>query len=161
MNLITPGLYKGRAEHAELGYTQTGKEQVIVRFRLVDPPYESRLMTYYGVITENTESRVLKGLLYCGWDGASDDFAGVTKNIVTLDIQIEPDQHNGMRNRICWIFDRKAALAKRPLDDEQRAAFFGRVRGTAEQLKADIDARMAENPDASAAPDTSGEFPFP
>lgn len=144
MEIIEAGLYRARAEHAELGYTQTGKEQVIVRFRFVEAPHAGRLITYYGVITEKTEARVLRGIIHCGWDGASEDFSGITRNVVALDIEIEPDQQGNMRNRVRWIHDAKAALARKPLDDGQRAAFFDRVRGRVEEVKAELDARAPE-----------------
>jgi len=149
LDLIDPGFYKARAEHAELGYTQTQREQVIVRFRLIEPPYENRQITYYGVMTEKTEARVLRGLVLCGWDGTSEDFTGITREVVTLDIEIEPDLHSTMRNRVRWILDPKAALARKPMDDGQRSAFFGRVRVAAEHLRLEIDANTPPSPEGN------------
>lgn len=154
MTLIDAGVYRARALEAQVGQTSTGKEQVIVRFELLDEPYAGRRITYYGVMTERTEKTVTKGLLACGWDGASDDFAGITNNDVELDIEIEEGRDQNLRNRVRWINAMRAPLTKNPLPENQRAAFFSRLRGRAEQLRAEADAQPTAT-DGSRDP-----FPF-
>lgn len=152
--MLEDGTYRARALEAEVGETSTGKEQVIVRFELLDPPHTNRKITYYGVMTERTEKSVVKGLMVCGWDGASEDFAGITRNEVDLEIEVEEGRDGNLRNRVRWINARKGALTKKPLDETQRAAFFGRVRGRAEQLRAEMDT------DATPAGQNGEPFPF-
>jgi hypothetical protein len=65
--LLDPGTYRGRALEGALGATTNGKDQVAVRFDLLDFPGQS--ITWFGFFTEKTETSTLKALRTAGWKG--------------------------------------------------------------------------------------------
>jgi len=127
--MIEPGNYEAKPTSAQLGYTQSGNEQVAVQFRTK----EGYHITWYGYFTEKTTKTTFGALRTCGWTGDNlADLSSIENNPqdVELAIEQEPDQQGNPRARVRWV-NRPGggvALAK-PMDRGQLAAFAEKMRG--------------------------------
>lgn len=139
MSTITPGRHRARAVKAELGFTQTGKEQVAITFDLLDLP--GQRIPYYGLfITEilgNAKrsqcDQTMEALRNCGWntDDVS-DLQGITDNEVELVIDTETNQRGESRLRVKFVNAPGSGSAlKTVMPDAQKGAFAARMKAAA------------------------------
>lgn len=127
--IIPAGTYRARAIEAQLGTTNTGKEQVAISFQLLTPGFEGQHLPYYGFFTESALEVTVKALRACGWTGIDlSDLAGIETNEVNL--VVEHEEYNGVtRAKVKWVNDGSAGLLKNVLGDTERKAFANRMRG--------------------------------
>jgi hypothetical protein len=151
--MISPGRYLARAVDAQLGFTQTNKEQVAVQFEIQEGEHQGKCLTWYGFFTEKTEKITLKALRTCGWQGDDiTDLSGVTSNEVSLVVENEVDRENKTRPRIRWVNDVNGGGLgiKRGLDAGQAAALADRLRGRSIETRASAPGKV--DPDCPFKP---------
>lgn len=160
--ILPPGKYRARAIEAALGETKTQKEQVVVRFELLDEGYEDQTITWFGVFaTDKMSRRVLEGLRACGWYGDDlGDLSGVTENVV--DLEVEHDTWQGRTTaRVKWVNRRGAGPAIKPMAPERARAFAARMRGLAASIKPGPEGRAAPcAPPPRGSPQGPGDDDF-
>jgi hypothetical protein len=127
--MIEPGNYEAKPTSAQLGYAQSGTEQVAIQFRTKNGYH----ITWYGYFTEKTAKTTIASLRTCGWTG--NDIADLSSietkpQDVELIIEQEDDQQGNPRARVRWVnrIGGGVALA-RPMNAGQLAAFADRMRG--------------------------------
>lgn len=127
--LIPAGTYRARATEAQLGTTDTGKEQVAISFQLLTPGFEGQHLPYYGFFTEKALEVTVKALRACGWQGVDlSDLSGIDANEVNL--VVEHEEYNGVtRAKVRWVNDGSVGLLKNVLGDAERKSFAQRMRG--------------------------------
>src|SRR5258708_6614487 len=102
--ILPVGKYRARAIDAQLGETKTGKEQVIVRFELLEDGFEGKAITWFGVFaTDKMSRRNLEGLRACGWRGNDiNNLDGVGD--CDVEIEVEHDTWQGKTSaRVKWV----------------------------------------------------------
>jgi hypothetical protein len=127
--MLRAGKYRARATSATLGETKTGKEQVVVRFALLDEGFEEQSITWFGVFaTEKMSRRILEGLRACGWRGDDvGDLSGVTDNPV--EIEVEHETWNGRTSaRVKWVNPLGGGAVVTPMSPERTRAFAARMK---------------------------------
>jgi hypothetical protein len=166
-NLIPQGKYRAQAIEAGLGETDTGKEQVAVRFKLLDPVEGCPdSITWYGYFTDKTLETTFKALRTAGWKGQDlsdlSELEAPTAPEVILVIEHEADQQNQVRARVRWVNGTGGMALKKALDPAKAAAFASKMRGelAAFDQKAGLQ-KPAPNaaPKGKAAP-TGDDIPF-
>lgn len=65
--ILEAGTYRARAVEGVLSFTQGGKEQVAVKFDLLDFP--GKTITWFGYFTDATTNSTFRGLRTAGWKG--------------------------------------------------------------------------------------------
>jgi hypothetical protein len=127
--ILEAGKYRAQAIEAALGETDTGKEQVAVRFRLLDADQE---ITWYGYFTDKTTESTFKALRTAGWKGQdlSDltDLEAADAPEVTLVIEHEADQQGNMRAKVRWVNGTGGLALKKALDPNKAKAFAARMK---------------------------------
>lgn len=143
--MIQKQTVKARAVEWALGMSGTGKEQIGIRFQLLEGEDTGQYITYYGYFTEATLERTLESLDYCGWEGDNlTDLSGLDKNEVHLVIDHEADQDGKVRARVKWINGSGGIAMKERMDPGQAAAFAQHMRG-------EVIARRARKPGKPAS----------
>lgn len=151
--LIPEGRWRAHAMNAELGYTQSGNEQVIVNLAFSggqDPEVDNRMITWWGSFSDKAKPHTLKALLTLGWDGQDlAELTGVQQHEVELVVQHEADQRGQMRHRVRFInaIGSGGATVRNPMSDEQKRAFAAKMRGEVLALQ-----QAAAAPQPTAAP---------
>jgi hypothetical protein len=128
----------GRAIEWDLGYSESGKEQVAVAFQLEEGVDAGQRITWRGYFTEKTTERTLQSLRYCGWDGINlADLTGLDKNLVQL--VIENEEYNGKTySKVAWVNQLGGLALKNRMDDKARAAFAAKMKGAALAVPKDL-----------------------
>jgi hypothetical protein len=152
---------KARAVEWALGTTGTGKEQIAIRFQILEGEDMGQYITYYGYFTEATLERTLESLDHCGWEGDNlTDLTGLDKNDVHIVIDHEPDEEGKLRARVRWINSAGGIALKDRMDPGQAAAFAARMRGEVIARRARKGtAKPAAAPAQRTAPNSGGQRP--
>lgn len=131
MALIEAGTYRARATEGALGETQTGKEQVAVRFSLLD--FEPQTITWYGYFTEKTTESTFRALRTAGWRGQDladlSDLSREDAPEVHLVVEHETDQQGTPRAKVRWVNGTGGMGLKAALPADKAKAFAARMRG--------------------------------
>jgi hypothetical protein len=131
------GKFKARAETFDMGFTDSGKEQVAVSFLLIGGDHDGDRLTWYGSFSDAAVERTLDSLTYAGWNGS--DFVnlpGLGSTEVELDVAEE--KYNGKVNtKVNWV-NRIGVALKNQMDQGQKTAFANKMKGriAAHQQKA-------------------------
>lgn len=124
------GTFRARAVEWDLGYTSTNKEQVAVRFELLDVDEGARYLTWYGFFTDKTTERTLDSMRHCGWKGDDlFDLSGLGDNEVDLVLETEEDNEGKAHLRVRWVNSRGGLALKDRMDDDARRTFAQRMKG--------------------------------
>ncbi|HVY62177.1 MAG TPA: DUF669 domain-containing protein [Planctomycetota bacterium] len=134
--ILPIGKYRARAIEAQLGETKTGKEQVVVRFELLNDGFEGQTITWFGVFaTDKMAKRILEGLRACGWRGTDiGDLSGVTD--CDVEIEVEHNTWEGKTSaRVKWVNRIGGGPAVTPLAPDKARAFAARMKALATTVK--------------------------
>jgi hypothetical protein len=168
--MIPEGNYRARAVEGALGYTSKGKEQVAIRFTILEGDQAGQYLTWYGYFSEKTVERTFESLEFCGWDGDDlADLSGIDKNEVSIKVEHEQDEQGEVRARIRWINSGGGLAMKERMDEGQAKAFAARMRGelVARKQRKGAAAQAARPPAQRRQPplqappaDASDDIPF-
>ena len=165
MAIIEAGTYRARAVEGALGETKTGKEQIAVRFALLDPGLPQSNITWYGYFTEKTTESTFKALRVAGWKGQDlsdlSDLAGETPE-VDLVVEHEEGQDGTTRARVRWVNGTGGIALGTQLAPDKAKVFAAKMRGqlaafdkdsgaSARAVAAHAPARPAGRPSNGAA----------
>lgn len=141
----TIGRIRAKATGGELGYANTGTEQVQVQFKILEGPDEGRDITWWGYFTDKAADRTLKALALAGWDG--EDLSvlnGLGNNEVLL--VIADDTYNGeTRQRVQWINPLQGPISKNKMSTADKAAFAAKMKGRT--IKIQQETASQDDPD--------------
>jgi hypothetical protein len=156
--MLDAGIYRARAIEAALGETDTGKEQVAVRFELLD--VEGQQITWYGYFTDKTLETTFKALRTAGWRGQDlsdlSDLCGQDTPEVNLVVEHETDQQGKVRARVRWVNGTGGLALKKALDANKAKAFAARMKG--KLVAYDRTAGSPKPPPKQANGHDDGEF---
>jgi hypothetical protein len=141
-NLLDPGTYRARSVEGALGQTSKGKEQVAVKFDLLDFPGQS--ITWFGFFTEATTNSTFKALRTAGWKGTDLSELSDLSNPDAPEVYlvIEHETYEGKKTaKVRWVNSAGGLALKARLEPEQAKAFAARMR---DQLAA-FDAASKQN----------------
>jgi hypothetical protein len=102
--VIPAGVYPARATRHQWGYTEGGKEQVLIEFQITGDTSETgTLLAWFGYFTDKTWERTLEALRYCGWEG--DDLAAIGEldKDVEIVVEHEEDESGVVRAKVRWV----------------------------------------------------------
>lgn len=159
------GTYRARAVEWDLGFTSTGKEQVMIRFEVFHDDEPSDHINYYGFFTEKTAKRTMETLRLLGWEG--DDptkLEGLDANEV--DLVIEPEEYEGKwTSKVKWVNRPGGGGLKneKPMDEAARRAFAARMKGLAVESRVNAPKPAAVKPQQQGLgvdPKNTGDIPF-
>lgn len=124
---------KGKAVEWTLGSSGNDNEQIGIRFEVVDLP-EGCPDTWYGTFTDKAKPFTVKTMQACGWNGQwTDPLVGLDANEVELVFM--PEEYEGsMYWKLKYVNPTGggAGIAmKAPMSDEQKRAFFARMKSGA------------------------------
>jgi hypothetical protein len=128
------GTWVAKAIDAQLGFAQTGTEQVAVLFEIREGEQKGQRMTWFGFFTERAAERTLESLRNAGWQ--SDDLSDLS-TVGSRDCQIvveeETDQNGQPRDRVRWVnsLGPGRVQLKQEMSADQKRAFAARMRGLA------------------------------
>jgi hypothetical protein len=137
--MIAIGTHRAVVQSIQFGHASTGKEQVVVEFRLTDEhdPDVDQSVTYFGYFTDATFARTIESLRYCGWAG--DDLSelpaladsGALANEVHL--VIDHEEYEGkLQVKVKWVNRAgggKLTLAQ-PMEASSLASFAARMKSS-------------------------------
>lgn len=148
--MLDAGTYRAHAIEAALGETDTGKEQVAVRFSLLD--HENTEITWYGYFTEKTAPVTLKALRTAGWRGTDlMDLSDLCNPDSTPEVflVVEHEEYEGKTSaKVRWVNGAGGLALKKALDPNKAKVFAARMRG---QIAA-LDAAAKQNGGGAARP---------
>jgi hypothetical protein len=154
--MLDAGTYRAHAIEAALGETDTGKEQVAVRFALLDQ--ENVEITWYGYFTEKTAPVTLRALRTAGWRGTDlMDLADLCNPESTPEVflVVEHETYEGKTSaKVRWVNGAGGLALKKTLDPNKAKVFAARMRG---QIAA-LDAQSKQNGSAPRSPAKSAGF---
>lgn len=131
--MLEAGTYRAKAVEATLGETKSGKEQVAVRFRLLDGDVEGQSITWYGYFTDKTIDGSFRALRTAGWRGQDlSDLTDIGREDapeVLLVIEHEIDQAGQPRPRVRWVNSAGGIGVKNVLSGDKAKAFAAKMRG--------------------------------
>lgn len=129
--MLDAGTYRAKAVEGALGETDTGKEQIAVRFELLD--VEGQFITWYGYFTDKTLETTFKAIRTAGWKGQDladlSDLSGQDVPEVMLVIEHETDQQGKPRARVRWVNSAGGLALKKALDGNKAKTFAAKMRG--------------------------------
>lgn len=128
--MLDAGTYRARAIEAALGETDTGKEQIAVRFSLLD--LEGQEITWYGYFTDKTLETTFKALRTAGWKGQDlSDLADLCNpETPEVTLVVEQEEYEGkVRARVRWVNGAGGLALKKALDPNKAKAFAARMKG--------------------------------
>lgn len=156
MATLAPGTYRARSIEGALGVTSGGKEQVAVRFDLLDFPGQT--ITWFGYFTEKTTDSTFRALRTAGWAGSDlsdlSDLADPEGPEVWLVIEHETYE-NKTSARVRWVNSAGGMALKSPLLGDQAKAFAARMR----ERVAAFDALSNQQAKPGAAPARAAPAP--
>ncbi len=161
--MLDAGTYRAKAIEAALGETETGKEQVAVRFQLLD---SAEQITWFGYFTEKTTESTFRALRTAGWKGQDlMDLADLCAPAETPEVNLVVE-HETYTNpetgqtktqaKVRWVNGTGGLSLKKALDPNKAKVFAARMKG---QLAA-FD-RSAGTPKPTAAPHAADAEPSP
>lgn len=154
--ILDAGTYRARAVEAALGFTGTGKEQVAVKFQLLDPGLVQSNITWYGYFTDGTIEGTFRALRSAGWKGQDlsdlSDLAGAETPEVDLVIHHEADQKGVMRARVRWVNSVGGVALKTALAPDRAKVFAAKMRGKLAAFDHAAGTERAPAPAPRAAP---------
>lgn len=156
--VLDAGTYRAKAVEAALGETKSGKEQVAVKFQLLDA--EGLSIVWYGYFTDKTTETTFKALRTAGWKGQDlSDLSDLSKSDtpeVNLVIEQEVGQDGVTRPRVRWVNGTGGIGVKNVLAADKAKAFAARMRGKLaafdQQTKASAAPAPAKKKAAPAVP---------
>lgn len=103
--MIAEGRHPARAVDLQFGQAETGTEQVVVTFEIVEGAHSRELITWFGALTDKAAEFTLKSLAVMGWPkGKSLDQLGVEDIDSLVHLVVEHDSYQGKtRPRVKWI----------------------------------------------------------
>lgn len=129
--IIEAGTYRARALEGALGETSSGKEQVAVRFALLDLPQQT--ITWYGYFTDKTLESTFRALRTAGWRGQElSDLSDLSREDapeVHLVVEHETDDKGTTRARVRWVNGTGGVGLKSQLPPDKAKAFSARMKG--------------------------------
>lgn len=134
--MLDAGTYRAQAIEAALGETDSGKEQIAVRFRLLD--VEGQEITWYGYFTDKTLETTFKALRTAGWKGQDlsdlSDLCGGETPEVNLVVEHETYENpqtgeSKTRARVRWVNGTGGLALKKALDPNKAKSFAARMKG--------------------------------
>jgi hypothetical protein len=142
--MLPAGTYRAQALDGHLGYTSKGKEQIVVKFVIVDGPQKDQALTWFGFFSDACFDRTIQSLRYCGWQGDDvSDLSGIDRHAV--DLVVEHDEYQGkVTPKVRWI--------------NQIGGGLGMSAAQAEEFARSIKSRIAGM--KGAEPDAEQEVPF-
>ena len=174
--LIQAGTYRARAIEGALGETSTGKEQVAVRFQLLD--FEQTI-TWYGYFTDKTLEGTFRALRTAGWKGQDlsdlSDLAGETPEVhLVVEHEAYKNPQTGQTTttaKVRWVNSTGGIGLKAQLPEDKAKAFAAKMRGAlvafdrasgapAKPAPAPTSRPAAARPAARAAPPPEPEVPL-
>jgi hypothetical protein len=129
--MLDAGTYRAHAIEAALGETDTGKEQIAVRFKLLD--VEGQEITWYGYFTDKTQETTFRALRTAGWKGQdlmdlSDLCNPQTAPEVFL--VVEHETYEGKTSaKVRWVNGTGGLALKKALDPNKAKTFAARMKG--------------------------------
>lgn len=153
------GKFRAKATMGELGYANSGTEQIVVQFEILEGADAGRTMTWWGYFTPKTADNTLKSLLLCGWDG---DDISVLKGLGNTEVRltIEDEDYNGeKRQRIRWINPASGPAVKKPMAKGEKAAFAAKMKGLTLSIQSQEPAPPTP-PTPPPAADGDDDIPF-
>ncbi len=128
-NLLEAGTYRARALDAALGSTSKGKEQVAVKFDLLDFPGQS--ITWFGYFTEATTNSTFRALRTAGWKGSDlsdlSDLSNPEGPEVYLVIEHETYENKKIA-KVRWVNSAGGMALKSRLEPDQAKAFAAKMK---------------------------------
>jgi hypothetical protein len=129
--MLDAGTYRAHAIEAALGETDSGKEQIAVRFKLLD--VEGQEITWYGYFTEKSTEITLKALRTAGWKGSDlMDLSDLCAPDSTPEVYIvvEHETYEGKTSaKVKWVNGAGGLALKKALDPNKAKTFAARMRG--------------------------------
>lgn len=129
--MIQQGIYRAKSVEGALGETKGGREQVAVKFRLLEV---EGTITWYGYFTEKTTEGTIRSLRTAGWKGSDlTDLSDLTKEDVPevlLVVEHENDQQGNPRAKVRWVNNANGVGMKTTLAPDKAAAFAAKMKGT-------------------------------
>jgi hypothetical protein len=129
--MLDAGTYRARAIEAALGETDAGKEQVAVRFELLDLPGQG--ITWYGYFTEKSTPITLKALRTAGWRGNDlMDLGDLCNPETTPEVYlvVEHETYEGKTSaKVRWVNGAGGLSIKKALDPNKAKIFAARMKG--------------------------------
>lgn len=120
------GTFKARVIDVELGYTDSGNEQVALLFET----QTGETISWYGTFTEKATPYTIKDLRACGWTGNDLATLGVEDLASDVEIVVEEDMYNGKsRLKVKWINGANRLNVKNRMTPAQKAAFGVKLKG--------------------------------
>lgn len=174
---IDEGTYRARARSWELGFTESGKEQIWIELEIVDEGsvVATERISWYGYFTDKTFDSTIRALRTMGWTGFDlSDLQGLDANEVEIVVEHEeyPAGSGKLYPRVRWVNRPGAGGMKKPMSPEEKRAFASHVKGrivAADQSSGNSTARprqaspLDERPPPTDrdAPPTSTSKPLP
>jgi hypothetical protein len=130
MALLNEGDYRAKAIEAQLGTTSTGKEQIAVRFALLDFPNQT--ITWYGFFTDAAFEITMRGLRAAGFKGNDFD------NLSSLSEEASPEVvivvvHETYKDKVSakvkFINGQGGLALQGALQPDQAKAFAAKMKG--------------------------------
>ena len=135
--MIEAGTHVARVIDVELGESRNGKEQLVLKFQIIDEndPDYGETINAYRYFTGGAAEWTIKDMRTCGWTGydmfslTADDFPN------DVEIVVENEEYNGkVYTKVRWINPiggRPGIQGVTPLDDQRRRAFADRMKALA------------------------------
>jgi hypothetical protein len=129
--MLDAGTYRAKAIEAALGETDTGKEQIAVRFSLLD--CENQEITWYGYFTDKTLETTFKALRTAGWKGQDlmdlSDLCG-REDAPEVFLVVEHETYEGKTTaKVRWVNGAGGLALKKALDPNKAKTFAARMKG--------------------------------
>ncbi len=151
--MIDTGRYLARAIDSQLGFAETGTEQIAVTFEIEEGDYTGHTITWIGFLTDASSEITVKALLACGWSGDDlSDLTGIDRNQVEL--VVEHEMYNGVkRARVKWV-NRPGSggfVMKHQMSEVQKKALSQKMKGLIVTLRKE-EGGSRPAPSGAAAP---------
>jgi hypothetical protein len=149
--ILAAGSYRARAIEGALSFTNSGKEQVTVRFDLLDFPQQ--VITWFGYFTDNTTQSTFRALRTAGWKGQDlSDLSDLSyPDCPEVLLVVEHEKYKDKTYaKVRWVNSATGPALKSAMPPDQARTFAARMR---DQLAAfDAAAKQA----GAAAPKKNG-----
>lgn len=132
--MVPAGKYKARGVNAELGFAETGTEQVCVTLSITGEEFPGETLHWYGFFTEATARKTLEQLKTLGFKGDWSTFDGISDNEVSVVLVDEPDKNGVLRTRVKWINSLGGSGIKNAMDEQQRRTFAAKMNGLVREV---------------------------
>ncbi len=140
--MIEAKKHYARGIDVELGVSDTGKEQVAVRFKIEGGKDDCEEIVWFGYFTDKTAERTLESLRYCGWD--TFDLGDLSAEVIgrnIVQIVVEHENYQGkVYAKVAWVNKAGGPLLKSQMDDAAKREFAARMRS----LAMGIDPKLAK-----------------